>query len=115
MARNTTRSKKPKTIVHMTVALFHGKLMPPKFNPRRNITVPPITERLLAQSTARRPFPIGVLGVLMLINNMMMRNAKASHGRFKKNTHLQDARWVKMPPNTGPIAQAKAHIKLTMP
>ena len=80
LIRKRTKVMNPKTRRHRTVAESQAKDTPPYPSPRRNITVPPVARMTPVQSMAFRPSSMGVLGVSISRNNMMMAKAIPSKG-----------------------------------
>jgi len=104
---NKMLAKNPKTSKQITFGEPQGLIIPPRFNPRRNIKLIPRTKRIPSQSTACTPRSRFVLGLCTCRQRQSIKKDKPEIGRLIHQFHRQETYCVKAPPRSGPMPPAR--------
>lgn len=105
----------PTTRRTTTFGLLHANTTPPKFRPRRSMTVMPRIARLPAQSIALRPAIAGVRGLCTSKKNSNSKKVRPQIGRFNQKIKRHENLEANKPPNNGPEPPAMHHIISSRP
>jgi len=100
----------PATRRDTTSGELQANICPPKFNPRRNVTMNASKERQPYQSIARRPGMIWVFGLWTSRNIHKTQNTIKAMGKLIQKTQRHETYSAKIPPMRGPRPPAVAHI-----